>query len=314
MGLIWLALDGVGHPSDAPAGSVWEQDLPTLRPLIDAGLALDTTLNVEGLPQSGTGQACWLTGTDAVRLMGKNGQGEHFGPYPGPTLQRLLQRASLPVRLAAAGAKIALANYYAPQYFQYINQHIDMQAIMQGQPTSKRSMLGCFPYSFLAAGQALNPPNVPLIRASLGLDFKEPWTPLLTLDKIRTQGELLGKTAQQYDLLLADLWLSDLIGHEGQTPTPPHVLAAGKAYLARIDALLAGILSTGAKVVISSDHGNLEDLTTKSHTVARVPFAGAGVDLRAKLYSSNQQASNVVEAGQIIASWYSQLVWSDRPS
>ncbi|MCD0167460.1 metalloenzyme domain protein, partial [Deinococcus sp. 12RED42] len=44
-GIVWLALDGVGHPQDAPPGSVWEQDLPALRPLIDAGLALE---RVEG--------------------------------------------------------------------------------------------------------------------------------------------------------------------------------------------------------------------------------------------------------------------------
>ena len=57
-GILWLALDGVGHPQDAPPGSVWEQDLPTLRAVVDAGLALDATLGVPGLPQSGTGQSC----------------------------------------------------------------------------------------------------------------------------------------------------------------------------------------------------------------------------------------------------------------
>ena len=148
--LIWLALDGIGHPLDAPAHSVWEQDLPTLRPLIDAGRALDATLGVPGLPQSGTGQTCWLTGQNAVQVMG-----EHFGPHPGPTLQKLLRAHSLPVRLRQAGARAALVNVYAEDY---------LNAAPGG-----RNRMGCFPFSFQAAGWPLNPPELPLLRASLGL-------------------------------------------------------------------------------------------------------------------------------------------------
>lgn len=277
-GVVWLALDGVGHPLDAPTGSPWEQSLPTLRPLIDAGLALDAGLGVEGLPQSGTGQACWLTGQDAVRLMG-----EHFGPHPGPTLQRLLREASLPVRLKEAGATVALANDYAPPF---------LEALHRAQ-TGGRNRLGCIPYSFQAANLPFNSPEIPLLRASLGLNYQEPWTPFQTLPEVIAAGEALAKAAKNWDLIVCDLWLSDLLGHEGRNPVPPAVQSAAFAYLARLDALLYGLLEQGAKVVISSDHGNLENLKVKSHTLARVPFAGAGIPLGSP--------TNVVEAGQQLA-------------
>lgn len=275
--LIWLALDGVGHPLDAPAGSVWEQDLPTLRPLIDSGLALDATLGVAGLPQSGTGQSCWLTGQNAVALMG-----EHFGPHPGPTLQKLLRAQSLPVRLAHAGARLALVNYYAPEYL--------------AAQTGGRNRMGCFPFAFRAAGLPLNPPDLPPLRVSLGLGFQEPWTPFQTVTEVQRAGYALGRAAKDWDLLVADLWFSDLLGHLGREDAPPTVIETGFAYMQRLNALLTGILDAGARVVISSDHGNFEDLGVKSHTVARVPFAGIGVELG--------QPSNVVEGGQAIAGWF----------
>ncbi|THF85235.1 metalloenzyme domain protein [Deinococcus sp. KSM4-11] len=278
-GIVWLALDGVGHPLDAPPGSVWEQHLPTLRPLVDAGRALDATLDVPGLPQSGTGQACWLTGTDAVALMG-----EHYGPHPGPTLQKLLRERSLPVQLAQAGARIALANHYVPAYF---------EAQAAGP---RRNRVGCFPFSFQAAGAELNPPGVPGVGATLGLNFRTPWEPVQPLDDVTRLGTALAGAAPAYDLITLDLWFSDLLGHEGAAPLRPEVLAAGRAYLRRVDALLTGLLEAGARVVLSSDHGNLEDLRVKGHTVARVPFCGSGVELGSP--------DTVVEGGTVIAGWF----------
>lgn len=280
-GIIWLALDGVGHPLDAPVGSVWEQDLPALRPLVDAGLALDATLDVPGLPQSGTGQACWLTGQDAVRVMGERSHPQHFGPHPGPTLQRLLREHSLPVRLAWAGARVALVNSYAPQYFG-----------AQG----KRNRMGCFPFSFQAANLPLNPPDMPLVRASLGLNFQAPWTPSISIQEVARSAEALALKARDFDLVVADLWFSDLLGHAGRDPTPPDVLHAGFEWMRRLDAFLTTLLDAEARVVITSDHGNFEDLTVKAHTLARVPFAGAGVKLHAP--------GNVVQGGQVIAGWF----------
>ncbi|MFC4427351.1 metalloenzyme domain protein [Deinococcus navajonensis] len=271
---VWLALDGVGHPLDAPPDSPWDQELSTLRPLVDAGAALDATLGIPGLPQSGTGQSCWLTGQDAVRVMG-----EHFGPHPGPTLQRLLRAEALPVRLVAAGARTALTNHYAPAFFE----------------PQRRPRVGCFPFAFQAAGLPLNPPGLPLVPASLGLNFQAPWTQgTLDLGEVERLGTQLAQAARGWDLLVLDLWFSDLLGHAGRKPVPPELREAARAYLQRVDRLLQGLLSGGADVALSSDHGNMEELSAKSHTVARVPLAGSG---------GVTGPANVVEGGRWLATW-----------
>ncbi|MDL2344444.1 metalloenzyme domain protein [Deinococcus sp. MIMF12] len=272
-GLVWLALDGVGHPADAPPGSVWDAELPALRPLVDSGQALDAALGVPGLPQSGTGQSCWLTGVNAVQVMG-----EHFGPHPGPTLRRLLAASGLPGRLTRAGGRAALANHYPPAYH---------------AAQARRPRPGCFPYAFQAAGLPLDPPDVPLLSPTLGLGYAAPWSGQTPAADLARLGERLAHAARTHDLIAADLWLSDLLGHRGAVPVPPEPLAAGRAYLCRVDALLTGLLEGGARVVLSSDHGNLENLTVKAHTLARVPFAGAGVTL--------PPAGDIVGGGRAIA-------------
>ncbi|WP_425145467.1 metalloenzyme domain protein [Deinococcus sp.] len=278
--LIWLALDGVGHPQDAPAGGPWDTELPTLRPLLDSGLALDATLGIDGLPQSATGQSCWLSGQDAAALM----KG-HYGPHPGPTLQRLLNADSLPVRLRAAGGRAALLNFYPPGYFE-----AQQRAAERG-----RNRQGCFAYSFQAAGWPLNPPDVLPLSPTLGLHYLAPWTPQDSLDNWHRQGAALA-ALEGHDLLVFDAWFSDHLGHEGQDPTPPELLRAGREYLRRLDALLEGLLHGGAAVVLSSDHGNFEDLSVKGHTLARVPFAAAGRAVGA--------ARDVVEGGRVIRGWF----------
>lgn len=274
-GLVWLALDGVGHPQDAPEGSVWEAEVPTLRALVEGGRALDATLGVPGLPQSGTGQACWLTGRDAVRLMG-----EHFGPYPGPTLQRLLRAEAFPGQLVRAGGRAALANHYPPAYF---------------AAQARRPRMGCFPFSFRAAGLELNPPDVPPVSPTLGLGYAAPWPEQTSPAEVARLGTALARAACTYDLLVCDLWFGDHLGHLGREPLPVAVWQAAAAYLTRVDALLTGLLDAGARVVLSSDHGNLENLRVKAHTVARVPLAGVGVRLGSPL--------NVVQGGQLLAGW-----------
>ena len=66
-----------------------------------------------------------------------------------------------------------------------------------------------------------------------------------------------------------------------------------------LDALLGGLLNAGAAVVLSSDHGNFENLGVKSHTLARVPFAASGVQLGGPM-----GVSNVLEGGQVLRKFY----------
>nr|WP_183987760.1 metalloenzyme domain protein [Deinobacterium chartae] len=236
-------------------GSVWEQPLPTLEALLARGLRLDARLGVAGLPQSGTGQTAWLSGVNAAAHMGR-----HYGPWPGPSLKPLLEE-STPVRLARAGGRVALLNDYPEGYFRPGRRH------------------GCVPYSALAAGLELNPAGLPSVSPLLGLDYQAPWAPLAHEDDLRRQGERVARATRELDLALIDLWLSDHLGHLGQTSVPQAVLQAGRAYLRRLEAFVSGLLEGGGELVLSSDHGNLEDLSTGSHTYANVPLLASHLEL-----------------------------------
>ena len=101
-----------------------------------------------------------------------------------------------------------------------------------------------------------------------------------------------------YDLLVADLWPGDLLGHQGREGAPPEVRTAGRAYLRRVDRLLTGAVQAGARVVLSSDHGNLENLNVKSHTLARVPLGAVGLPPL-----PHPTVADIVQGGEQVGRW-----------
>ena len=253
--MLWILLDGIGHPSDAPPSSAWEQSLPVLERLLSTGQAVDARLEVDGLPQSATGQTSWLTGVNAAKVMER-----HYGPQPGPTLLKLLEDG-LPVRLARAGKRVELLNFYPAGYLIGVRKH------------------GCVPQSVLNAGKTLNPDGLPHVSPLLGLEHNLPLRATGLLEQIHAQGFEVGNAARGLDLALLDLWLSDRIGHLGATPVPADVLEGARRYLRHLDAFLEGVLASNCPVIVSSDHGNFEDLTVRTHTYARVPLLSWGLEL-----------------------------------
>ena len=81
-------------------------------------------------------------------------------------------------------------------------------------------------------------------------------------------GQLLARLAREYDFAFHSHWLTDRIGHRG-------TLSDGIEVLERFDAVLAGVLDEwdddAGLVVVTSDHGNMEDLGTRRHTLNPVP-------------------------------------------
>ena len=76
----------------------------------------DATLGVEGLPQSGTGQASLFCGFNAPKFVGK-----HFGPYPYSTTIPILQKESILVYFKENYKSSYFANAYPKAFFDYIN-------------------------------------------------------------------------------------------------------------------------------------------------------------------------------------------------
>src|SRR5690554_2740810 len=77
-------------------------------------LPIDATLGVEGLPQSGTGQASLFTGVNCAERAGR-----HFGPFPHSTSKPVIAENNLFLNLRRAGLEGAFANAYPDRFFSF---------------------------------------------------------------------------------------------------------------------------------------------------------------------------------------------------
>jgi phosphopentomutase len=83
-------------------------------------------------------------------------------------------------------------------------------------------------------------------------------------------GVRLARLVEDYDLVFYESFLPDLAGHRRIEP---------EWVLTRLDAFLGSALTNlppDTTLVMCSDHGNLEDATTKAHTTNPVPLLAVG--------------------------------------
>src|SRR5690625_153166 len=77
---------------------------------------------------------------------------------------------------------------------------------------------------------------------------------------------------ERYDLLLFEYYLTDKAGHEQN-------MKMAQGYLNVIDSFLQALLMSKKEsdtLVVCSDHGNIENLSVKTHTRNPVPLIVAG--------------------------------------
>ncbi|HLF02289.1 MAG TPA: hypothetical protein VI547_09960 [Anaerolineales bacterium] len=291
--ILFLFLDGIGLGEDNPTVNPFARaELPTLHSLVDGRRLLnntptldnshthslfiptDASMGVSGPPQSATGQATLLTGLNVPALVGG-----HWGPKPNEAVAAILRRDNIFKTLTARGQSAVLINAYPKRYFDSI--------------TSGRRMYSAIPMAVDAAGIPLMTANDLRAGRAFSADFTgEGWrggrpsptrspgdrrsslpsgglgytdTPVYTLPEA---GAKLAEVSRQRAFTFFEHWITDFVGHRG-------TVAEGAQILERFDAMVGGLLANwdheNGLVVITSDHGNLEDLSHSHHTVNKVP-------------------------------------------
>jgi hypothetical protein len=295
--VLLVFLDGVGiGPDDAQVNPFVRaaEHLPALRELTGgvvptleaprvsgpAGSAfpLAATLDVDGTPQSGTGQVALLTGENGAALFGR-----HFGPWTPVRLRPLVEARSVLKRAAEAGRTVAFANAYprgwpgrgggrrlaapplAARAAGVLTMHVE--ALAQGEAVASEVVNDAW-------------------RRHLGFSG----VPVVTATQA---GANLARIAARADLTLFAHYATDAAGHSRD-------MARAVAALQLVDDFLGGLLDglTGdTLLVVASDHGNLEDVRT-GHT--RNPAlglaAGPGASDAARLTDLRQLAPFVLRA------------------
>lgn len=273
MRVLFLFLDGIGLGEEDPTRNPFARaHLPHLTSLLEGRLltrgaapfsnqratllALDACLGVSGLPQSATGQAALLTGRNVPAEVGY-----HYGPKPDPVTAAALQDGGLFGALVRAGKHAALLNAYPPGYFQGIRSGRRLHSAIPLAVT--RAGLPLHTVDDLLAGRAL---SADLTGAGWRERLGYPAVPLLSPLQA---GLRLAELARLWDFAFFEYWLTDYAGHAQD-------MEAAVRLLTGFDAVLGGLLSAwngdAGLIVLTSDHGNLEDLTTRRHTCNPVPL------------------------------------------
>lgn len=264
--VLLVFVDGIGIAPPSDANPFAQTPLRLLGPLLDPAAPLprggrvavtDATLGVRGLPQSATGQTTILTGRNAARIMGR-----HVNGFPGPTLVALLREASLFRPLAAAGRPARFLNTFNEPYLSALEAAgpATPPARVLGRPlsaTTHAALAARLPFcraDDLRAGRSLFHDFTNETLASRGIE-----APRRTPEEA---GALLAGACRPYDLGLYEYFLTDVAGHLADLP-------AAVEQVRRLDAFLAALvdrLDDDTLLLVTSDHGNLEDATTRSHT------------------------------------------------
>jgi hypothetical protein len=272
MRLLFIFMDGIGLGADDPDRNPFARaDMPTVRALLGGQallssaapyeddsatlLALDAGLGVAGLPQSATGQAVLLTGINIPSALGY-----HYGPKPNPEVAAYLDGDTLFSRLQRLGKKCALLNAYPPRYFDAIESGMRLYSSIPLAVT--RAGLPLFTREDFLAGRAL------------AADFTgQGWRDFLGYADApvlapRSAGVALAGLARNYDFAMFEYWASDYAGHKQD-------MDWAIAQLETFDAVLDGLLETWPAgeglILVTSDHGNMEDLSVRRHTGNPVP-------------------------------------------
>ena len=277
MRILTLFLDGIGLGEDDPESNPFAiADTPIMRSLAGDNRWLATTgfqrtkrsvfiptdprLGVAGRPQSGTGQASLLTGLNLPRLAGR-----HYGPKPDAKTRQIIGEHSYFKRLTQRGNSARhLTAYPAGLLADFARGKTLRSSVQQA--------------AFESGAPHFSLDDVIARRALTAEWTTESWRHHLKLDNLpdyshRDAGRLLVQLSRSYDFAFHSHWLTDRIGHRG-------TLERGVEILERFDQVLLGLLdefrNDEGLIVITSDHGNMEDLSTRRHTLNDVPTVVIG--------------------------------------
>ncbi|MEX2435569.1 MAG: alkaline phosphatase family protein [Balneolaceae bacterium] len=269
MSVFFLFIDGIGigeNSADNPLASSWLKSFSSFTSsngfheecnevITDTLLfkKVDANFGVEGLPQSGTGQAALFSGKNTSELLGR-----HFGPYPHSKIKPVLKTNSLFHQVQQLGLKPHFMNAYPDIFF---------------KKAEKRNRWSCTTLMAKSAGIPLNRlEDVMEERALTAEIIQSVWREHLQLDVPEIKPEdasiRILKAMERYDLVMFEYYLTDKAGHGMERDKADWVLRI-------VDRFLLYVMNNIKKedtLVVCSDHGNLEDLSIKTHTRNRVPL------------------------------------------
>jgi hypothetical protein len=254
------------------------QDEPSVIPFNGVLAPTDARLGVDGRPQSASGQTTILTGINAPALIGYHKQG-----FPNQALLDIIREHSIFLQLKRAGVnEITFANTYTENFFESRPRWTSATTAAVEAAGLRFNRV-----SDLRAGRAVYQDftNAMLIEHGEQVDLRTP----------EEAAEVLANIVSANQFTLYEYFIPDKIGHAQDHDAAARVLRSLASF---IRALLANLDLKRTTVILTSDHGNIEDLSVRNHTLNLVPTIIWGEhreDLAARIHSLNDITPAIVD-------------------
>jgi len=217
---------------------------------------IDACLGVSGLPQSATGQTTLYTGQNAAQFRGR-----HQSAFANGSLRQLIEPYGILRQVLNLGLTATQANAYMPGYFEAIAHRRRRYAV-----GALLNLTAPVPFRTLedyCRGEA--------VYWDITGELVEQYFdgPAISAEMAAQRLILL---AESHSFTLFETFLPDYAGHHQSREEATSALQ-------RIDALLSTLVlqrPDNLTLILSSDHGNVEDLSTSHHTLNAVPLLALG--------------------------------------
>jgi 2,3-bisphosphoglycerate-independent phosphoglycerate mutase len=261
MSVLLFFIDGLGigtrglhNPLDGLAGAeplaVFQDEQGT--PIFD-GIVIptDACLGVPGRPQSASGQTTILTGINTPAQIGYHKQG-----FPNAALLEILREHSIFRQLTVQGINpIVFANAYTQRFFDERPRWISATtAAVEAAQLSFRTVAD------LKNGRAVFMDFTNGLLIARGED--------VAIQTPEEAAAILANVVRENRFTLYEYFITDKMGHEQDRD-------GARAVILKLALLLRTLLENldldQTTVILTSDHGNIEDLSTRNHTLNAVP-------------------------------------------
>ncbi|WP_074409449.1 phosphoglyceromutase [Aquimarina megaterium] len=270
--LIFIFLDGVGLGKNVKSNPFTKAFMPTLFNLVGEKLTnttnvvkqnflmrgIDACLGIEGIPQSATGQTSLFTGYNAQAFLG-----HHLMAYPNDQLIAMINKRSIFKYAKENYIKSIFANSYTDGFFKSFDKDSSNYSVTTRCVLAAKNNFNTM--NDLVEGRAVHWDITNLTLQDMPNNKIPLITPFIA-------GENLKNLTNDYDLILYECFLPDLIGHRKD-------MNKSIMFLEMFDEFLRGVIHDKPEnihVLITSDHGNIEDLSFGGHSKNEVPFIFMG--------------------------------------
>jgi 2,3-bisphosphoglycerate-independent phosphoglycerate mutase len=264
MRMIFVFIDGLGlGVEDKLINPVYAANAPNIQNILSGknAIATDASLGVKGLPQSATGQTAVFTGVNAPLVLGR-----HLNGQPTVTLKKIIDHNNMFKELIRMGIKVTNSNIYRQEY---LTKMLD--------PKEKRHRPSVTSVMTLSAGlkfrnvQDYNDANG-VYHDITGQIIKDGGYTKTTITP-REAAARLYKISRDSDFTLFEHFMTDIIGHKMNMELAVKEIELLDEFLGELIKLVDADEDI---VFITSDHGNIEDTSVKTHTMNKVPTAILG--------------------------------------